>query len=129
MIRLRLYSGVALLLVAAMLAGCSADTEPADSRGVDPDTAVVAPTSDFTDLQVVSGGRALGLIMAESHADKIVEKYAITVTGTTEILGLNGEPVGFEDLEVTQQVKVWFSGPVKESFPMQVDAGRVVISR
>ncbi|MEE8352841.1 MAG: DUF3221 domain-containing protein [Dehalococcoidales bacterium] len=94
---------------------------------------MVAPTSDFTgfitDLQAVSGGRALGLIMAESHADKIVEKYAITVTGTTEILGLNGEPVGFEDLEVTQQVKVWFSGPVKESFPMQVDAGRVVISR
>jgi hypothetical protein len=100
---------------------------------IDPDDAVAGPAADFTgfitEIQAFSHGSALGLIMAESHADKIVDKYAITILGETEILELNGEPAGFEALEVTQQVQVWFSGPVKESFPMQVDAGKVIISR
>ena len=100
---------------------------------VDPDDAVVGPTSDFigfiTEIQAFSHGDALGLISAESHADKIVDKYVFTVTVDAEILELNGETVAFEDLEVTQQIEVWFSGPVKESFPMQVDAGKVIISR
>ena len=101
--------------------------------GVDPDTAVEAPTSDFTgfitEIQAVSHGEALGLIMAESHADKIVDKYVLTVMADAEILELNGDTAAFEDLETQQWIEVWFSGPVKESFPMQVDAGRIIISR
>ncbi len=118
-----------------MLAGCSAATEP-DGDPVqieDPDTAVVAPTSDFTgfitEIQALSHGEALGLVSAESHADKIVVKYVLTITADAEILELNGETAGFEALEATQQIQVWFSGPVKESWPMQVDAGKIIISR
>jgi hypothetical protein len=66
--------------------------------------------------------------MAQSEAD-VSQKYAITVTSETDILGLDGQTVGFGDLGEGQEVRVWFSGPVKESFPMQVDAGRIAISR
>lgn len=100
---------------------------------IDPDDAVFGPTPDFTGfitkVVTVYGGIVRGSIAAESQADKIVVKYVITIMGSTEMLGLNGEPTGFEAFEPTQQVQVWFSGPVKESFPMQVDAGKVIISR
>ncbi len=101
--------------------------------GIDPDDAVAGPAPDFTgfitEIQALSHGEALGLVSAESHADKIVVKYVLTITADAEILELNGDTAAFEDLETQQRIEVWFSGPVKESFPMQVDAGKIVISR
>ncbi len=101
--------------------------------GVGLDSAVVAPTSDFTgfitEIQALLHGEALGIVNAESHADKTVDKYVFTVTANAEIQGLNGDPAAFEDLETTQWIEAWFSEPVKESFPMQVDVGKIVISR
>ncbi len=100
---------------------------------IDPDDAVAGPTSDFTgfitEIQALSHGEALGLVSAESHADKIVVKYVLTITADAEILELNGDTAAFEDLETQQWIEVWFSGPVKESWPMQVDVGKVIISR
>jgi len=54
------------------------------------------------------------------------------VTVKDEMLIFEGDggdrrPATFEALAIGQQVQVWFSGPVKESYPAQVDAGQIVI--
>lgn len=102
------------------------------SDGVDPDDAVTPPPVDFvgrvTGIEAAGEDPVRGLVTAESETDAS-QKYVITVTGETALLGLDGETVGFEALQETQEIRVWFSGPVKESFPMQVDAGMIVISQ
>jgi hypothetical protein len=99
---------------------------------VDPDDAVAPPPADLigvvTGVEPVGRNDVLGLVHVESETDTS-QKYVVTVTGETVLTGLDGETVGFDSFEETQEVRVWFSGPVKESFPMQVDAGKIVISR
>ena len=78
-------------------------------------------------------GDTLGRISVESHADKIVSKYVVTITDETQIFQKDGDelrPVAFEDLENQQQwVTIWFTGPVLESFPGQAAASQVVIEQ
>jgi hypothetical protein len=72
----------------------------------------------------------LGQINVESHADKIVSKYIITITDETLIFQQDGNDLrrtAFKTLENKQWVKIWFTGPVLESFPVQGTAGQVVI--
>ena len=98
----------------------------------DPVTAVTPPAADLvgvvTGIEPVGTDRVMGLVRVESETDAS-QKYVVTVTGETVLKGLDGQDVGFDAFEETQEVRVWFSGPVKESFPMQVDAGMMVISR
>jgi hypothetical protein len=71
-----------------------------------------------------------GQISVESDADKIVQKYTVTVGTETQIFRQDGDnlhEVAFNILEIKQWVKIWFSGPIKESWPMQATAKKVVI--
>lgn len=71
-----------------------------------------------------------GQISVESHADKIVAKYTITITDDTMIFRQDGDSLvstGFSALANQQWVEVWFSGPVMESWPMQATAKQIVI--
>jgi hypothetical protein len=71
-----------------------------------------------------------GRIAVESHADKIVTKYVVTIEDETLIFkqdGNNFYNVTFTALETKQWVQIWFSGPVMESWPMQATAQQVVI--
>ena len=71
-----------------------------------------------------------GQISVESHADKIVTRYIITIKRETLIFQQDGDnirKVAFAALETKQWVKIWFSGPVMESWPMQVTAQQVMI--
>ncbi len=73
-----------------------------------------------------------GQISVESHADKIVTKYSVTVKSETLIFQQDGDnlrKVGFAALVTKQRVKIWFSGPVMESWPMQGTAQQVVITQ
>ena len=73
-----------------------------------------------------------GRISAESHADKIVTKYVITVKKDTAIFRQDGENLNkaaFKDLNIQQSVKIWFTGPVLESWPMQATAQQIVITK
>jgi hypothetical protein len=75
-------------------------------------------------------GNILGQINVESHADKIVSKYVVTITDETLIFQQDGNDLrrtAFKTLENKQWVKIWFTGPVTESFPVQGTAGQVVI--
>jgi hypothetical protein len=59
-----------------------------------------------------------------------LDKHMVTAKDETLILEEDGgerRPATFEALAVGQQVQVWFSGPIRESYPMQVDAQQIVI--
>ena len=55
------------------------------------------------------GGRPIGQILVESHADKIVDKYMVTIKDETLIFQQDGEnrrQVPFEVLATKQKVEV-----------------------
>ena len=91
-------------------------------------------TGRVTDVQSVAAGNVVGTVLVESEVETeegvFLDKYALTVPGQTALLQQkNGEPqrVGFDALAVGQTVQVWFTGPLKESYPVQVDAKQIVI--
>jgi hypothetical protein len=84
----------------------------------------------ITGIRPNGEGDILGRINVESHADKIVSKYIVTITDETLIFRQDGNDLrrtAFKTLENKQWVKIWFTGPVLESFPVQGIAGQVVI--
>ncbi|MGD9116476.1 MAG: DUF3221 domain-containing protein [Dehalococcoidia bacterium] len=85
----------------------------------------------ITEISPDGENEVLGRISVESHADKIVTKYVITIEDETLIFEQDGDNLrqtAFEALENKQWVKIWFDGPVMESFPMQATAAQVVIT-
>jgi hypothetical protein len=102
--------------------GCASDVQPIETE------------ADFlgfiTEINSDGEGGVLGQISVESHADKLVDKYVITIEDETLIFEHDGDNLrktNFEALENQQWVKIWFDGPVMESFPMQATAEQVVI--
>lgn len=88
-------------------------------------------TGFITEVHPIGRGDTLGQILVESHADKLVDKYMITIKDETQIFKQDGDElrqVAFEVFGTKQRVQVWFSGPVMESFPMQAAAQQVVIT-
>jgi hypothetical protein len=96
---------------------CGSGTEPI---GTEPDLIAF-----ITEIHPSQNENIPGQISVESHADKIVQKYTVTVITETLIFRQDGDnlhEVTFNVLEINQWVKIWFSGPVKESWPMQATA-------
>ena len=60
---------------------------------------------------------------AEPHGSA---KASVRVTDGSQVLR-QGKVVDIAELQVGQQVKVWFTGPVMESYPLQATAGTIVI--
>ena len=84
----------------------------------------------ITEIHSDGEGDVLGQVFVESHADKIVTKYVITVKDETLIFQQDGDNLrktAFKALENKQWVKIWFAGPIMESWPMQGTARQVVI--
>jgi len=72
-----------------------------------------------------------GELLVESQVAKVIDKYLVTITDETLIFRQDGENhrhVTFNALKATQQVKIWFSGPILQSFPKQGTAQQVVIT-
>jgi hypothetical protein len=84
----------------------------------------------ITEIHPMQESGISGQISVESHADKIVTKYTITIEDETLIFQQDGDNLrnaNFAALETKQWVQIWFSGPVMESWPMQATAKQVVI--
>lgn len=60
-------------------------------------------------------------------ADANSEKADVRITGQTEIRDRDGRTAAASTLAVGMRVRVWFSGPVALSFPVQATAGALVI--
>jgi hypothetical protein len=99
-----------------------------------PNSKLIETEADFigfiTEIQPGQNKDIIGQISLESHADKVVTKYVVTIKDETLIFQQDGDNLlktAFKTLENKQWVKIWFSGPVMESWPMQATAQQIVI--
>lgn len=105
-----------------IVTSCISDKKPVDTE------------ADFigfiTEINSSQSEGISGRISVESHADKIVTKYIVTIKKDTLIFKQDGDNLHnatFSALETKQWVRIWFSGPIMESWPMQGTAKQVVI--
>lgn len=56
-------------------------------------------------------------------------KARVKTTNETKVFVRDGGVVSGAELHVGQQVKVWFTGPVMESYPVQATAGVILIEQ
>ena len=83
-----------------------------------------------TQIEKVGKKGVLGILAIESHADKLVTKYSVTVTSNTTIMELIDNSYlesNFESINQKDWVKVWFSDPVSESHGAQMKADQILI--
>jgi len=121
---IRLFGLLALLMgLVVVTVGCASPPKALDTE------------ADFTgwvtEIHPIGEKGTLGQILVEDQSDKLVAKYMVTIKDETLIFKQDGEErrqVDFEALETTQQVQIWVSGPIMESFPMQATAQQVVIT-
>ena len=98
------------------------------------DNELIALEPDFvgfiTMIQPVGSSGETGNIVVESHADKLVRRHVVEITGDTVILkrtNASEHRVSFASLELKNWVKVWFSGQARKSYPREVTARKLVI--
>lgn len=67
-------------------------------------------------------------ILVEENPDESAgsAKASVLVMNDTQILDADGRPTG-KPLRVGQEVSVWFTGPVMDSYPVRGTASRIVI--
>lgn len=122
-----------IAMISVLVTGCSSSDETPD-----PTATPVQTVPDFigsiTDIQQIGNDDVIGTIQVEATVKtdngSYIDKYIVTVKDETLILQQEDEVAGhisFDELEVGQQARVWFSGPVKESYPMQVDAKQIMV--
>ncbi|NQT73750.1 MAG: DUF3221 domain-containing protein [Chloroflexi bacterium] len=121
-----------VIIVGAMLVNCSSSDETSTTEPTP-----IQTEPDFigiiTEVNSIDGDDVLGTILVEgTDVIKSSDKYVVSIKSETFILEQDGkiiDPVSFENLESGQQVRIWFSGPVAESYPAQVDAAQVMMAK
>ena len=75
------------------------------------------------------GGERIGSIRVEANPSETSgsDKAVVYITQTTEIVRGDSARVNFAALATGQWVRVWFTGPVRESYPVQADGALVQI--
>ena len=116
---------LAATLALALLSACSNDSDAAPGAN-DPDIrGVITSISDGTG-DVIGSVRIEGTIDEDTTYDKAV----VRVEGDTLLFRQVGSAmmeITFADLTVGQTVEAWFTGPIAESYPVQVKASQIVI--
>ncbi|MFC2027372.1 DUF3221 domain-containing protein [Chloroflexota bacterium] len=121
-----------VIMVGAMLVNCSSSD---DTSTTEPTPIQTEPDfiGDIIEVHSIGGNDVLGTILVEgTDVIQSSDKYVVTVKMETLILEQDGKIVNrisFADLESGQQVRIWFSGPVAESYPAQVDAAQIMMVR
>lgn len=88
-----------------------------------------APSIEGRVTAVDRQGEGIGSIRVEANPAEASgsDKAVVYVTRSTEILRGDSARADFAALARGQWVRVWFTGPVRESYPVQADAGLVQI--
>lgn len=104
----------AILLSIALIGGlmvvtvsCASDSKPIETEA--------DFTGFITEIHPNQNNGISGQVSVESHADKIVAKYSITIKNETLIFLQDGDNlyrVAFTTLETKQRVHIWLSGPI-----------------
>jgi len=101
-------------LALASLAGCATtSTVPSDPPGITGEIVYVAVSTDPTSLATITvqGGK--------QPAGAVSDAAVVTVTKDTAVFDSEGKSAPPESLTVGTTVRVWFTGPVAESYPVQ----------
>lgn len=82
----------------------------------------------------VSGNDARKIILIEGQLEKDTkfDKAAVSVTDKTKIYQTDGngtKPVGSKALTTGKKVEAIFTGPIAESYPVQVTAKEIIIQK
>ena len=121
----KILTGVVLVgITLLIMAGCASPSRPVTTE---PDF-----NGFITGVNTIDNEDIVGSLAVESHADKLVEKYVVTIkkhTGLFRLVDGDYEEITFGDLEEKQWLEIWFDGPVAESWPMQAKALQVVITQ
>lgn len=74
-------------------------------------------------------GERTGTIRVEERPTESAgsAKAVVRITPATEILRADSASAEFRSFVIGQWVRVWFIGPVRESYPVQADAATVII--
>lgn len=70
------------------------------------------------------------LVEEDPHQESGSSKAKVTVTSATRVFYQEGSAqtrAGVDDISVGDQVRVWFTGPVLESYPVQATARAIAI--
>lgn len=115
---------IAAIFAAGIVCACSVH----DSGGAAPVSGVPADPASIrgTVTSLESAPRRIRVEVdpaAASGSDKAV----VALGPDTRILHRDGRAAGAADIAAGNVVSVWFTGPVRESYPVQADAGAVVL--
>ncbi len=128
---MKVCSGIAVALLgtmigmAALACGCAAPPTPFGMIESEPDFA-----GFVTGFEAGAGGAVLGMLLVESHAEKLVRRAIVTVTKDTTIYEHDGEVIRsahLDTLRAQDQIQVWFTEPVGDSLPVQATARQVLV--
>jgi len=108
---------LALAIAAALAAALTAcgPSLPTDTPGIRGTITTLAPTDDGVSLLVEGGTQPAGAVS---------DKAQVAVDADTDLFAEDGSTLsGIDELARGDEVRVWFDGPVAESYPVQGHAG------
>ena len=111
-----------LVVLLAALAGASCN-RPAVELPTTP------PSIAGTITAVDQDGEHLGTIRIEAVPEELSgsDKAVVRITQGTALLDDSGQKIGFSQLKEGRKVRAWFTGPVRESYPVQADAQTIIL--
>ena len=122
--KMRIVSMSALLFYTLLNSACS----PMEGTASPPDVMAAIPRTMPSIIGQITAASPSGIVVEENPAEEYGSAKAhVAIIGATQVLHQKKGAVAPAELQVGQQVRVWFTGPVMESYPLQATAGMIVI--
>lgn len=112
---------LAALLIAGTITGCAADAPP------DADAGIIGSITSMDHL--INGELSMLVEGGPQAAGALSDKAQVAVTTDTRIFDARGKRIGMDALKAGLGVRVWFTGPVAESYPIQGEAAAIQLVR
>ena len=121
---MRRIFGTTGLVVSALLTGVVA----CQRTSAEPDAAALASEPFFLRGTITQAGQPWGYrIKGEPGTDYQVTEASFRVTAETSLRRADGSQATTADLVVGREITLWITGPIAESYPVQVSARRVLL--
>jgi uncharacterized protein DUF3221 len=116
-VRTIIVATLAIVALAVLLTGCGSGL-PSGDPSISGTIRQISTTTAGATILVVGGGS--------------VDQASVRITSATRILvdpGSGAEAGTLSDIAAGASVRVWFTGPVAESYPVQATAGTLLVVR
>ncbi len=111
-------AGAALVIALVTVAGCGTPSPPSEPAGI---------VGRVERIDAADGQRSMLVVGGKQAPGAVSDRASCRITDETTVVDASGNEVGAEQLAVGDQVSVWFTGPVAESYPVQGTASFVQI--